>query len=194
MPRVSWGRRARLYISDTSFGSDDLIVVTKAKDIASIDEAAQQTATARDIDYEISGKGAKTVRVEFGKLFVVGANAGDTLLLRTAYVNDTELYCVLLRDLIDVASGDGIRFLANVQQFPEELPENEAASTQIVLSMTDVEGDGVFFERVESPYFFNPSAGTDFRRSLLEVLPLADGVIDEFDRRHLLSYERLANT
>jgi hypothetical protein len=178
MPRVSWGRRARLYISDTSFGSDDLIVVTKAKDIASIDEAAQQTATARDIDYEIS----------------VGANAGDTLLLRTAYVNDTELYCVLLRDLIDVASGDGIRFLANVQQFPEELPENEAASTQIVLSMTDVEGDGVFFERVESPYFFNPSAGTDFRRSLLEVLPLADGVIDEFDRRHLLSYERLANT
>jgi hypothetical protein len=155
MDRVSWGRRARLYISPTSFLAADLTVAARTKDIASIAEAADHTATARDIAYEIHAKGAKEVRVEFGKLIPVGANADDTLLLRNAYLNNTDLFCLLFRDARTMAGAKGIRFVANVQQFPENLPENEAIDTQIVLSMTDIDGEGVLYEEVGTPYTYD---------------------------------------
>jgi hypothetical protein len=188
MSRVAWGRRARLYVSATGFGNDDLVMVRRAKDITSGDEATVMTATARDMRYKAHGKGSKEKTVEFSKLVDRDTDGDDVTILEDAYRTDAEIYCVLLRDRLDVASGDGIRFKAEVFGWPEEVPENDAITTQLILKPVDPD---LPFERVASPYVYAPS---NFRRALLGVLPIAHGGLNRYDRRHLISYDRLLST
>jgi hypothetical protein len=188
MSRISWGRKARLYVSADGFGNDDLVRVRFAKDITSGDQADILTATARDMPYKAHGKSAKERTVEFSKLVDRDDDGDDVTILENAYRTEAEIYCVLLRNRLEVASGNGIRFLAQVFGWPEEVPENDAITTQLMLKPVDPD---LSFERVATPYSSFPS---NFRRALLGLLPLPHGGLNRFDRRHLISYERSLRT
>lgn len=134
---IRWGRKARIYISDSAFTASSLVMVRRTKDITSIDEADDQVAEARDLAYKVHNQGAKEGGVEFDKLIDADDSGADVVLLKAAYAAGSELYVIVAKDVKTAASGEALKFKGILLGWPEDLPEGEAGKMSLKLVPSD---------------------------------------------------------
>ncbi|MCE9605070.1 MAG: hypothetical protein K8U03_09245 [Planctomycetia bacterium] len=149
MSLISFGRKARLYISDVGFADAGLVPVRRCKDIRLGDEADTLQAQTRDWGGTVHGAGAKEIFIECEKLLEALDTGDDVQLLRNAFDLGSELYVVVTRNAKELACGKGMRFRAYVFGWPEELPETEAAKVSLILRQSDADES---VERIATPY------------------------------------------
>lgn len=139
MGQVRWGRKARVYISDSAYTASGLVMVRRTKDITTTDEADDQVAEARDLEYKVHNQGAKDFTLEFDKLLDADAETdGDDIdLLKKAYDDGSELYVVVAKGLKDATTGKALKFKGIVLGWSEEFPEGEAAKVSVKIVPSD---------------------------------------------------------
>lgn len=136
MAKIRYGRKARLYYHTSAFTASGLTEITRCKDITLTDEARDMAASASDLEYDVHEQGGKEFSVEFEKLLEATDQTTLTA-LRNSYINRTDLYFVLCRDVKGNASGSAITFVGRVMTWNENTPEDGPGSVKIKLRPTD---------------------------------------------------------
>lgn len=139
MAQIPWGRKARVYISTAAFTAAGLVMVRRCKDITTTDEADDQVAEARDLEYKIHNQGAKDFTLEFDKLLDAAADvdAGDNQLLKASYDNGTELFVVVCPGLKTDTVGHAMQFKGIVMSWSPDYPEGEASKVSVKIAPSD---------------------------------------------------------
>lgn len=139
MARLRLGRDYKVYISDSAFTAAGLVEVTRAKDIAITDEAAEVVGTARDLEYDVVDVGSKSFGVEFeiNQLATDPGSGTDRALLEAAYDGNSELFVVVCRGAKDADGGKGIKFKGKVFKYGQDAPEGDMARISVVLKNSD---------------------------------------------------------
>ena len=139
MAGLRLGRDAKVYISDAAFTAAGLIEVDRAKDITVTDEAAEHTASARDMEYDVADVGSKTFSVEFDLNIYKTDPANGTAhdLLRDAYDGNSELFVIVTNGDKAVDCGSAIKFKGKVFKWPSELGATDFGKRSVLLKNTD---------------------------------------------------------
>lgn len=151
MAKLARGRHAQIYVAPVEYDDgaivpvvlDDMVLVTRLKDISASIEAKTVTGTTRDLEYEFNAQGGKTLEVTADRLIEVAEDGADYEILRDAFINDTELHVLLTRQSRSSTSDDGLLFVAEMFGWPENLPEGEMVSTALTFKPSDPDEEPV---------------------------------------------------
>jgi hypothetical protein len=144
--KLARGRHAQIYVAPVEYDEDgavvpvvldDMILVTRLKDISANIEAKTVTGTTRDIEYEFNAQGGKTLEITADRLIEVAEDGADYEALRDAFINDSELWVLLTRQARSSTSDDGLLFVAEMFGWPENLPEAEMVNTTLTFRPSD---------------------------------------------------------